>query len=247
METKQGQLLNIRKAILTVDETYQRSASRALVRKIQQNWSWPAAASITVSLRDGVYHVVDGQHRVLAAMNKPEITHLPCIVFENLTVIDEARQFAMLNKVRRNITSVELFHADVAGADELAMYVNNRLHAFKFRVDTKGANTAACVKPMLKLAAKSKPSFDRVLSACARLFKNGKIIGQVFEGLAYIDSKDPLDPRLVERLLDVGVDKIRTGITQQTIASANRHVRTLARGIVDTANKNLRHKFDIEL
>ena len=83
--TEQGELLTINKNLLTIAPEYQRGLSKTSVKRIEQNWSWRAAGVVTVSVRNGTHYVVDGQHRVEASKNIPEITHIPCLVFKSLS------------------------------------------------------------------------------------------------------------------------------------------------------------------
>ena len=50
--------------LLTTDMTYQSPVKESHVKDIVKNFNTEATGIITVSHRDGKYHVTDGQHRV---------------------------------------------------------------------------------------------------------------------------------------------------------------------------------------
>lgn len=113
---------------LAVDHAYQRMAeepsSRRLINHISQNWDWRLCAPLTVSDRappePGLY-VIDGQHRLNAAMARGDIDELPCIISKFDGIEDEARLFVALNSARRQVGEVEKFHARVASRDHYAL------------------------------------------------------------------------------------------------------------------------------
>lgn len=113
---------------LAVDHAYQRMAeepsSRRLIKHIESNWDWRLCSPLTVSDRappePGLY-VIDGQHRLMAAMGRGDITELPCIISKFDGIEDEARLFVALNSARRQVGEVEKFHARVASKDHYAL------------------------------------------------------------------------------------------------------------------------------
>lgn len=126
-----GELPEIRWArcdTLMVDHAYQRMAeepsSRRLIRHIAENWDWRLCAPLTVSDRsppeEGLY-VIDGQHRLAAAVERGDIPELPCIISKFNGIEDEARLFVALNSARRQVGEVEKFHARVASKDHYAL------------------------------------------------------------------------------------------------------------------------------
>ncbi len=126
-----GELPEIRWAScaeLQVDHAYQRMAeepsSKRLIRHIADNWDWRLCAPLTVSDRappePGLY-VIDGQHRLAAAVARGDIAELPCIISKFNGIEDEARLFVALNSARRQVGEVEKFHARVASKDHYAL------------------------------------------------------------------------------------------------------------------------------
>ncbi|OYX62720.1 MAG: hypothetical protein B7Y88_13790 [Sphingomonadales bacterium 32-64-17] len=107
---------------LQVDDSYQRQldgASEALIRKIAQHWNWDLCQPLVVSRRSGgTLYVIDGQHRLKAALLRGDISQLPCQVVEYATPADEAASFVQLNQLRKALSKMELFKAAVASGDK---------------------------------------------------------------------------------------------------------------------------------
>jgi len=113
---------------LLVDHAYQRMAeepsSKRLIRHIAENWDWRLCAPLTVSDRlppEAGLYVIDGQHRLAAALERGDIAELPCIISKFDGIEDEARLFVALNSARRQVGEVEKFHARVASKDHYAL------------------------------------------------------------------------------------------------------------------------------
>lgn len=244
--TEQGELLTINKNLLTIAPEYQRGLSKTSVKRIEQNWSWRAAGVVTVSVRNGTHYVVDGQHRVEAAKNIPEITHIPCLVFKNLELADEAKTFVDVNSGRRGMCSVEKFIATVVQGDEIAAYVQNRIESNGFRVAKSGFHSANCVKTLCDIARKSKTRFDRVLNFACKLCRNKQLSRKIVDALAYVDEKGIFDDRLRERLMTIGYDALLVSIKQANIAFGTMVAKSCAHGLLEAANKNMRNKFEFE-
>lgn len=126
-----GELPEIRWVLcrdLVVDHAYQRMAeepsSKRLIQHIAGNWDWRLCAPLTVSDRappeQGLY-VIDGQHRLAAALLRQDVHELPCIISKFSGIEDEARLFVALNSARRQVGEVEKFHARVASKDHYAL------------------------------------------------------------------------------------------------------------------------------
>jgi len=243
---KPGMLANVNKNILTVAPEYQRQASPSLIKSIKDSWDWIAAGALIVSKRDNHHFVIDGQHRLRAAQAKPEIDKLPCVIFENLTLAEEATRLAIINSQRKNMTAIDKFNARLKGNDSTATYVFNRISSFKFTINKMGTNTISCVNNLMSCAKTNKARLDRVLQIVVRLFKYDHVDARAFKGLEYLDTKISLaDERLQNRILEIGKSEIMAGIKAAMYRIDNHHARTCAMGIMDVVNKNLRNKFEV--
>lgn len=119
---------------LLIDESYQRSleaeSSQALIRKIAINWDWGLCQPLFVARRgDGGLYVVDGQHRLAAAVTRGDIHQLPCVVTHFDSAEQEARAFVALNQQRKPLSTIELFKAALAAGDPTAIKIRDSLTA----------------------------------------------------------------------------------------------------------------------
>ena len=117
---------------LKIDHGYQRMIegrqSQRLIRTIAENWDWRLLSPLTVSDRDGSYgepglYVIDGQHRLEAALLRGDIGSLPCIISRFESYEAEALAFVNINSARRQVTALDRYHARVAAKEELALKI----------------------------------------------------------------------------------------------------------------------------
>lgn len=112
-------------ALLTIDKTYQREISKqgaAHVNRILLSFNWNHYQPIVVSERDdGIYAVIDGQHRLEAAKRHPLIESLPCYIIDAADAAKQAAIFVAVNSRRIALTSLQQFHAAVAAKQPEAM------------------------------------------------------------------------------------------------------------------------------
>lgn len=101
--------------LMRIDKHYQRAIS-AIISQLIKKWGNEKCLFLLVSYRDGVFYIIDGQHRWEAA-KAIGIDHLPCIIFTGLTWQEEARIFAEQNKNITKLTPFDTFKANVACGD----------------------------------------------------------------------------------------------------------------------------------
>lgn len=122
---------------LAIDESYQRAtdgpASRRLIQKITKGWNWNFCQPLVVSRRDdGTLYVIDGQHRLSAAMERGDIPHLPCVVIGGVEC--EAAAFVALNTQRQKLSAGDVFNAMLAAGDPDAKRVAELLQETGWRM-----------------------------------------------------------------------------------------------------------------
>lgn len=102
---------------IRTDREYQRPLNRARVRRYAASWSDLLAFAVTVSHRGpSDYVVVDGQHRVAAAL-EAGVARIPCLVVSGLTRRDEAALFTALSMHRVGLNTRERFRARWVAGD----------------------------------------------------------------------------------------------------------------------------------
>lgn len=122
---------------LTVDHKYQRALT-SLVDRIAEDFNPAMVGCLIVSEREnGRLAVVDGQTRFRGAEKSKQVQAVPCLIYEGLTVADEARLFAALQRNRRNIATHERFSADLVAKEPMAMEIAAILKEFKLAVGGK--------------------------------------------------------------------------------------------------------------
>jgi hypothetical protein len=112
---------------LRIDESYQRSilgSGKANIRRIVENFRWSKFAPLIVSPRaGGLFAIIDGQHRAVAAMLHGKIKTVPALVMKG-SVEDEAAAFGVINGAITRVQSLTLFRARVAAGDKKAVGVD---------------------------------------------------------------------------------------------------------------------------
>jgi hypothetical protein len=121
-------------AQLQIDPAYQRSLeagpSQTLIRRIAQFWNWDLCQPLVVARRaDGALYVVDGQHRLAAAVLRRDIAQLPCVITSYRNAADEAASFVALNQQRRPLSAMDIFKAAIVAEDETALAIVDMLSA----------------------------------------------------------------------------------------------------------------------
>ena len=115
---------------LVVDRSYQRICNAARVRKITRNLDWDLFGVIIVSYRDGVYYIVDGQHRVEAVRGL--VDKVTCLVWNDLTYEEECEKFLKLNSERHSCNANQKFHARVQFGEEFANSTVDAMKKYNF-------------------------------------------------------------------------------------------------------------------
>lgn len=113
-----------------VDHTYQRDV-QSKVDKIAKEWDDKKCAVLLVSYRKDIdkYAVIDGQNRMKAAI-KRGMTHLLCLIFEDLTVAEEAKLFVEQNDNVSKIASADKFKGLLVMGDQTCLIIKNLCDEF---------------------------------------------------------------------------------------------------------------------
>lgn len=109
---------------LQVDRRYQRPLNQPWARELAAKWDDRLLGIMTVSYRDGGYWLLEGQHRSTALVSRGEGERkVPCIVFSNLTLKEEADIYLGRNNVKLS-TSMALFRAKLAAGEPAAVDID---------------------------------------------------------------------------------------------------------------------------
>lgn len=243
-----GTLKNLHKDVLQIHPAYQRDVIPNKVKEITANWSWVGAGAIVVGERGGEFWVIDGQHRVMAAKRRSDITHLPCVVFQTEGVKQEAIAFLDLNTGRKPVSSIGKFKAMIAAGDEAACTVHKTLEALGVTPKST-ANKGRELKSVawaVRKAAEDANAFALVMRIAADLSSDMPIQERLLDGLWYINERMPggiADKRFNDRLRAVGARKLIDAANKAAAYFVRGGAAVWATGMLDELNKGLRTKF----
>lgn len=255
VKDEQGLLLEIDKSDLEIDMRYQRDLIHAKVLNIASSWSWIACGAILVGHRDSKFYVIDGQHRVAAAMKRSDISLLPCVVFETDSVSTEASGFIGSNTLRKPVAVADRMRALVVAGDETAKFVSSVLDDVGLeptRYSTQ-VGTIKCLSTCLRLANADKDRFRRVIRIASKICGDDgiQVPQPLLGGLAYIDAhiEDGVENRrLQDRLIQCGGIKLIAAISRANSFFSKGGDKSAALGIIEEVNRRMRviNRFDLD-
>lgn len=247
---KPGTLQWLDKKLLKVDRSYQRECFQGKTVEIAANWKWSACAVISVMRRpDGLLVVVDGQHRVLAAWKRSDITLLPCIVFESENTSEEASAFVDINTSRKAVQTYSTFVAKVVAGDSAAIEIKSLIENCGLRISPSGSHTGAiaCVGLCQQLYRADKSNFALSLSVAASLAQadNTTVCNMLLSGLAWLNrnvSDGLANKRLLERLQAIGAKALVDNARKMSYRMGKGGAAVWAEGMLELVNRKLRNK-----
>ena len=125
-----GRRMYLAISTLEIDPATQRSLNRPWIKAHVPIFDPEFFGEIVVSIRDGRHLIVDGQHRVelLRAMGWAGDQKVPCLVYEGLTLAQEAALFLGLGDDRKPRT-FDLFRISIVAGDETACDIERIVRA----------------------------------------------------------------------------------------------------------------------
>lgn len=251
LKDSRGTYMAIDKNELFVDHAYQRDQNENKVIEMARSWSWMACGAILVALRpDGSNFVFDGQHRVMAARKRSDITTLDCLVFEVDELQDEANGFLKSNTLRKPVSMIAKFKAMIVCNDKHAVAVSDLIESLGLTIDKNPRPNNFCALAWaVKAHARNAKAFETTLRVARQLAGDKHFIHEsVCRGLFYLDCKyDALgNAKFSRRLVQVGYQEVFDGIQRAVSYFKKGGDKVWAQGILDTANHGLRNRFYIE-
>jgi len=241
------------KEALLIDATYQRTMiSETRVAAITQAWSWIACGSLIVSQRaDGGLYVIDGQHRLVAAQRRSDITTLPCIVFVHESVEQEAMAFYRANCIRGNVTPYGKLRALLAASDPVAKDTVDLMEQCGYEPSqSDAAGGVRCVNAFVNAVKHHRGTMVRVWPLIARLHAGLAIRVKVFNALLYIarfGSDDITKDEWAARVLRHGLASIENQIDTLNRSKVSGGSRLAAWAALEIINKGVSRAKRIEL
>lgn len=250
VEDKRGELRYLNKRVLLVNADYQRSANHNKVLELSRNWSWIACGTISVAERDGGLWVMDGQHRVLAALKRKDIQELPCVVFKTDDVAEEARGFLNANTNRKAMSAVAKHKAAVIAGDDMAIRIQALFDELGVVAaeNSESPNQVRCVAMIRRKAEDNFTAAETVFRLSLDLARQSNVAVQerLFSGLWYLhrNVEGGLDaPRLRKRIKEVGALRLVDAAQRAAAFFSRGGDKVFATGMLETLNKGLQKRF----
>jgi hypothetical protein len=241
----------VNKHRLLVDKEYQRNTNDMKVLTLAREWSWIACSSITVALRDGEYYVVDGQHRVAAAMRRSDITELPCLVFKTAGIAVEAKGFLAANTQRKPMYSSEKFKALVVTESTEALLVQElAAQAGRHISRDTSPSTIGCIGLLLRLAKANPATLQKMWPMLTDVCKGYNLHERIVDGLMYLETNMPEGESLTDRKWRSRIEKVGYAALLDAAAKASAFysrggAKVWALGMLEAINKGLRERLEI--
>lgn len=243
-----GELRNLHKDVLQIHPAYQRDVLPMKVKEITATWSWAACGAIVVGERGGEFWVIDGQHRVLAAKRRSDITHLPCVVFKTEGVRQEAVAFLDLNTGRKPVSSIGKFKAMIAAGDASACAVHRTLEALGVtpKATANKAKELKSVAWAIRKAGEDVAKFELVMRVAVELSQDMPIQEKLLDGLWYINERlagGITNKRFRDRINAVGARRLIEAANKAAAYFARGGAKVWADGMMNEINKGLQKRF----
>lgn len=248
---EKGLLLDVNKYALQVDDSYQREANSSKVLNIAKAWSWVACGVIIIAKRGEDFFVIDGQHRVLAARRRDDIQYLPCVVFQSISIKEEARGFLLSNTNRKPITSIDRFKSLTIIEDPAALIVEKLIKESGRGINNAGgAKNIACISLLLSLAKSNGSELQEIWPLVLEICDGQQIHQKLIEGLMYIHLKISPEQsiskgRWRQRIKQIGAKSLVEGAVKAASFYARGGAKVYAAGMIEVLNKGLHSKLSI--
>lgn len=244
------EIRTVPKELLNIDYSYQRKWSEKNIEKFSHNWNELIAGTLTVAEReDKTLWVVDGQHRLMAAMRCDDVKTLNCIVFQSKGQMHEAGLFALLNTHRRNPSSAQRFRANIISGDSDTLFIRNTVTKYGFKLSSN-SNPSQNIKPSIicygvmydMLGYYGRDVFEESIKLLSYITPNGTLVDSyVMRGIAYIIKYGKYNhDKFVTALSKCDYRGLMLAGKSELNYSARKSVHMFARGMVSVINTKLR-------
>lgn len=251
-----GRFEMLSKHSLFVDPIYQRDGSNSKAKSFAQEWNWVACSCICVNDRkDGTFAVIDGQHRVLAALKRDDIQELPCLVFSLESIAEEAKGFLDTNSGNRVPRMMEKFKAMKAMGDSASIELEELAHRHGLLISHESKpGTLGCIRLLMRWmdTEKGKATVYRMFPLICELCEGQIFHAKLVEGLLTLETKifpekTLTAPLYKKRVLAAGYSELLRGCHGAAALHARGGGKVFAQGILATINKRCQNKLEVAL
>jgi len=214
---------------LNVDPMVQRGLNTVKMNKIRDTWDDTLVGVLVVSQRgDGTYYVIEGQHRLAAAMDHPELGgayEFLCEVYTGLTLAQEAQMFRGINTLRSLPSAYDRYRVSLVAGDESAILIDDVLKELDLKAGASATNdTVGCVQALTRVVEKfGKETLHNSLSVLIAAFGRAADTydADLLQGVAHlIGTNERVDfKRLTSKLAGRGRTKFSPGDWKRQVAS----------------------------
>ena len=249
-----GELRRIDKRALTIDLSYQRRLDRPRVAAMAANWSWVSCGALIVALRNDDklrYYVLDGQHRLEAAMLIDDISDLPCLLFPLDEIRDEAVGFLATNVSRKLPSLADQFKALIIAGNQDAILADRMARACGRHIAAgTGPYTISCASELLRMIQQDHKAVEACWPALGRLCSGYPMPARIIRGVIGLQRRMSgkntfTNPFWADRLVKIGYDATFESIKQLGLVERGYSERVCAEGVLRALNRGLRDKLNI--
>ncbi len=251
---KLGDYATISKHELNVDHQYQRPESNNRAKALAVKWSFAACGAITVSVRilngKETYWVIDGQHRLLAAMTRDDVDKLPCLCFRFPNLASEAEAFEIANTHRSYVTALERLPGQIVQEKKIALDIQRLVEMSGRQIAKKTtAKSIMCIGVLSRCLADDTERMFKLWPLMINLMHGYPMKGEVIRGIFHLEgllNKEDISltmPVWSKRICKVGFLKISDMIMKAAaMDDSGRGPRVCATGVLAAINYGLVNK-----
>lgn len=256
-----GRYAEIDKNDLHVDPAYQREAAMAASRQIASKWSWIACGTLSVAKRkDGSYFVIDGGHRLLAALHRSDIHLLPCLVFNVVNEEQESKSFIVQNQQTRRMSPFDLLRAELHCGDPVAVAITGLVESCGMTFGPTSSSTpwhaVRCINQVKRLYSMNRDVLEAIWPVVAETAKAEQqpVTDKGLGALHYIESRlvrlgstsSLTRPPWRGRVVAIGCTGLHNAANKAAAFYATGGDKIYAGGVLQVLNYKVRNKLTID-
>ncbi|NCC47398.1 MAG: hypothetical protein EOM16_10305 [Bacteroidia bacterium] len=257
--TETGELIGsygfVHKRDINVDMTYQRHPKISSVRRISREWNWESLGVLYVGKRiDGRFYIIDGQHRLAAALNRSDVELLPCIIYQSSGPRFEAKMFLEINRKSRRVSPNETFKTNLVIGDPISTAIKRVADDLGIHVKEKSGGSSprkiSCIDTIVSAWKTNPTAAEKCFRLASAIAIDTAITKDLFLGLFTLNKKlEAIEDEVFnysQRLIQAGHAEIMLSIRKYNTLLNKGGENTYASGILSVINKHRRNKIKVE-